>query len=48
MQRRFSKNDCRILKGKGRVAAAAAMERGILLTEDLFRPVCSTYPCTKH
>ena len=37
-----------ILKGKGRVAAAAAMEHGILLTEDLFSTVCSTYPCTKH
>ena len=36
-----------ILKGKGRVAAAAAMEHGILLTEDLFSTVCSTYPCTK-
>ena len=30
------------------IAAAAAMEHGILLTEDLFSTVCSTYPCTKH
>ena len=37
-----------ILKGKGRVAAAAAMEHGTLLTEDLFGTVCSTYPCAKR
>ena len=37
-----------ILKGKGRVAAAAAMEHGTLLTEDLFKTVFSTYPCAKH
>ena len=37
-----------ILKGKGRVAAAAAIEHGTLLTEDLFSAVCLSCPCTKH
>lgn len=37
-----------ILKGKGRVAAAAAMEHGILLTDDLFGTLCNAYACVKR
>lgn len=37
-----------VLKGKGRVAAAAAMEHGVLLTDDLFGTLCSAYACIKR
>lgn len=37
-----------ILKGKGRIAAAAAVEYGTLLTEDLFSTIGNIYSCTKH
>ena len=36
-----------ILKGKGRVAAAAAMEHGTLLTEDLFKTGVQHLPLRK-